>query len=1192
MKKKPKHHAIFYHLTIWIVAAIFIIISASMILIQTNYGKEKVKSSMIAFFKKNNIEIEVKKIDGLLPFEYKFENVSIKFDSKDIEIENIYCRIKFIPLLNKNLSFKSFVATNIRYKNIDSSIALSNEDLSISTINDVKNIKNWISPSFKINFDSLKLNALYLKTNITDLVLNITGSAKILKFGKKIKANLDIRRKDFANSYLEIFCKLFKKDRSFKSTSHLNIASSDVLKPFYEKTPTFAFNITIDSQGNLNTFDSFENIFSKIEGSASGNIFKIENLSNEKLSSILNKESKFSFDFATLNNQNINISKGYFKNELFQAYLDALLQKDFSISKSNISLRVDDFKNLSSDLFGSFIFKSNYENKKLIAEFNFFDFSIYDITFIDLKGVISGEYIKDVFSAKLNANSFLLSQAFKLTSDLKYENSFLSFLNLNITSPSSNLLANISVTPSLNLIGNGSLHFEDLSQLQALKSNLTFNGKVDTKFDFNQKVENDTYFQNLYLNIDVKDYYFEKVFGKLSKILVSIDRPFTDAEIDLKSRFKDLTFHDLKIDQIDFSTSTKQENWPYQFNLIANLKKPLDIQSTGFFKIQKDTFNLNIQDLKGNLFNQNFISPKPIVIDMTKDKFLLSDLDIELETGSVLADINFSDKKSIAKINLKNFPLDFLSINPLDLEITGNIDLNLDLEKSYHATGNLDVAINNLNILALADKEPLRARFFLNSKIQNNYFNFESSMRLKNTQLMKAQGKLPIDLDLAKLKIALNDQKNILTEINYNGKVEELLDFVNIGPQRVEGDLQTDIKISNNLKDLKIDGKGSFKNGYFENYYTGTIIKDIDAEVIAKDEEITLQYLKGKDPEGGKIQADGIFSLSKKKEFAFYFKTELFDLLCVDSNIIRSSASAVFVVSGDRLSSTAKGHAKINNLEMTIPDKLPIIIPDLKPTFISFPYAKAEKTSKSPNIYPIHLNFDLDATSPIKINGQGLTSTWMGNFKIGGTYMNFETLGELKLLQGKYVFAGRQFDLTKGSVSFTGKPNELPILDVSATMTQRGIQIIADVAGPLDTPKISFSSKPPLPSSSILSLLIFGQQLSELSDFQTVELATTMSQQLDETTLTSNSLSNLGVDRFNIIPPSSTDPSAPDKMAIQLGKYISKGIVVSLSQGLEQGSSNIIIEVDLKKGFIFQAESESQQEQTQGKFSLKWRRNY
>jgi hypothetical protein len=44
---------------------------------------------------------------------------------------------------------------------------------------------------------------------------------------------------------------------------------------------------------------------------------------------------------------------------------------------------------------------------------------------------------------------------------------------------------------------------------------------------------------------------------------------------------------------------------------------------------------------------------------------------------------------------------------------------------------------------------------------------------------------------------------------------------------------------------------------------------------------------------------------------------------------------------------------------------------------------------------------------------------------------------------------------------------------------------------------------------------------------------------------------------------------------------------LSLSQSTT--SSDVTVEVDLKKGFIFQAETQNQEE---GKFSFKWNKNY
>jgi hypothetical protein len=60
-----------------------------------------------------------------------------------------------------------------------------------------------------------------------------------------------------------------------------------------------------------------------------------------------------------------------------------------------------------------------------------------------------------------------------------------------------------------------------------------------------------------------------------------------------------------------------------------------------------------------------------------------------------------------------------------------------------------------------------------------------------------------------------------------------------------------------------------------------------------------------------------------------------------------------------------------------------------------------------------------------------------------------------------------------------------------------------------------------------------------------------------------------------------------DEISLQIGWCIAHGITVSLSQSAT--SSDITVEVDLKNGFLFEAETQNQEE---GKFSLKWNHNY
>ena len=126
--------------------------------------------------------------------------------------------------------------------------------------------------------------------------------------------------------------------------------------------------------------------------------------------------------------------------------------------------------------------------------------------------------------------------------------------------------------------------------------------------------------------------------------------------------------------------------------------------------------------------------------------------------------------------------------------------------------------------------------------------------------------------------------------------------------------------------------------------------------------------------------------------------------------------------------------------------------------------------------------------------------------------------------------------------------------------------------------------------SGILSYLLFGKDLSEVSGIQALQLASTIATVAGEAPdILEMTRKSLGVDRLQIVlTPSATE--GEETIALQIGKIIFPGFLVSIKQGAEDSSPNIAIEVDLTQGFTFEAESQQQPEQ--GKFSLKWNLNY
>jgi translocation and assembly module TamB len=297
------------------------------------------------------------------------------------------------------------------------------------------------------------------------------------------------------------------------------------------------------------------------------------------------------------------------------------------------------------------------------------------------------------------------------------------------------------------------------------------------------------------------------------------------------------------------------------------------------------------------------------------------------------------------------------------------------------------------------------------------------------------------------------------------------------------------------------------------------------------------------------------------------------------------------LLEGNLEAGKASGALLVERADLSIPDKIPRPLPQL-PVRIRNPQKPLPLRSlPAPSPYPLFLDLSIDAPDSVFVTGRGLSSEWNGAFQIDGRLDAISARGSLKLSSGEFSFSNRSFKLTDGSLTFTGRHKEMPTLDLSGTITQKGVAITARLKGPLNNPQITFQSVPPLPTGSILSYLLFGQDISEVTGFQALQLANTIASLSGASPdLLENTRRSLGVDRLRIITKSSSGDEGTDSIAVEVGKYVAEGVLVSFSQGTDDSSTNIRIEVDLKNGFTFEAETEQQQEQ--GIFSLKYNLNY
>jgi translocation and assembly module TamB len=92
--------------------------------------------------------------------------------------------------------------------------------------------------------------------------------------------------------------------------------------------------------------------------------------------------------------------------------------------------------------------------------------------------------------------------------------------------------------------------------------------------------------------------------------------------------------------------------------------------------------------------------------------------------------------------------------------------------------------------------------------------------------------------------------------------------------------------------------------------------------------------------------------------------------------------------------------------------------------------------------------------------------------------------GRIDIVRGSLVFQGRRFQLTRGSVQFTGGGKINPTLDIAAQYKLSEYDVEVVLTGTAQKPSLTFSSQPRLDQADILAVLLFGRPINSLNQNQ------------------------------------------------------------------------------------------------------------
>ena len=947
--------------------------------------------------------------------------------------------------------------------------------------------------------------------------------------------------------------------------------------------PSFRLSIKEFSLTNANLFENFS---SAINGTFSIKQTRKRGIQIQAKGSLLphwenpflQREWEFSGKLSQLKNGSWDIEKLSVSSDIGTVKGSGILTSQGRINAATLDL--------DSKTYGDLSLKSKLQEtpEGLKIETDYRIHSLYGVT--NVKGEISSLYADKKVISSSQMTGLYLNTSWNMNAPFTYTTEKgLLFTEAKIDSEIIKLQGDVSLKPNMELLATGIFNSGNVHAVYP-------RAYGDASGEFSLQIEEVE--TSLYLKSEIDNAYFETIFAKKLAIDSNLKNPFSEITGTATCRISGGKWQQLEIEEARIETAKEGENWPFSINCNGQWGHTLDMSANGFWAFDKKSFLVSLQNVDGSFYNQPLLLQQPVTILSSNQSFQVGDFSIL--TGGARLEGFFSKEADGGKALLKidSLPIDFISLNPLDIDVGGTLNLELSIsEEGNNLKGKIHSNLENLS-LQLLDEEVV-AKASIDGSFDRNELKLKGDLQTTGEPLAKFDLNLPIHFELFPPLLDPYLQRQIQGSLFFKGRIEEVLDFFDLKSHRLEGMGACNLSLSGTLNQPILEGICSIENGFYQNYYTGTELKNIEARFDAEENVLVLESFRATDAEEkGRVLGNGKIHLLPDKLFPFEFTISLLNMNLNTFDLIQTEGSGTIQISGNLSSSTAKGEIEVVKSDISIPKKIPKEVPDIQVTYIN---EKAPLVQFQPPQKKTHLlNLDIEVTAPdqIILSGRGLESEWKGQFRVQGEQPNIVTEGKIELIKGEFIFSGRTFKLTEGSMKFPREVHATPLISLSADVQVKDIQITASLKGPLNNPQVTLHSFPPLPIGSIMSYLLFGEELAEINSFQALQLANSVASLAsgDTPSLIETTKKSVGIDRFEIISIPDASPDGDEKIGIQVGKYITDGVLVSLSQGADNSSTNIRIEVDLRGNLSLILESDQANEQKQGKLSFRWAYTY
>jgi translocation and assembly module TamB len=540
----------------------------------------------------------------------------------------------------------------------------------------------------------------------------------------------------------------------------------------------------------------------------------------------------------------------------------------------------------------------------------------------------------------------------------------------------------------------------------------------------------------------------------------------------------------------------------------------------------------------GRVDREPLVLRQAAVLTRSGDGWTLAPTSISFAGGSATVSGRSGSAPEV-HAQLGAMPLDVLDLFWPNLNLSGSATGRLDYAWKSNRTGRLDLKVRGLSRagLVLASK-PIDVA--IAALVSGNQAGLRAVAASDGAIVGRAQARFAPLGNGALVAELMNAP--LFAQLRYQGPADTLWRLTGSEVIDMSGPLAVGADITGRFADPQIRGSLRTANGRLESQVTGMVIDHVASQARFSGAQLIFSQITGQTVNGGSISGSGAVTFSGGKtllNLSFNAK----QALLLNRDDVAARVTGPLTLKSDANGGTISGDLHLDKGRFQLGRATAAAaVPQLN---VRETGLDEEDVIEPAALHPWKLNLKL-AGSELQVTGLGINSRWTTNLQIGGLADEPRFSGRADLVQGSYDFAGRIFRLDRGVIRFRNESPPDPLLDIHAVADVQSLNASVTVAGTGLRPEITFASSPPMPQDELLSRILFGTSITNLSAPEAIQLASAVaalqsgSGSLDPI----NALRRaIGLDRLRVV---SADVATGQKTAIGAGKYITRKLFVEV----------------------------------------------